>query len=359
MTQFGFAHELMKIAPTMYRRYSWIYVSLLILGGCATSIKDLPVNRGDHHPEGRNEKNSLHVQYLGTGGYLFRYGSNAILTAPFFSNPSLFRTSIFPISPKAATIDRLLPNLAGVDTILVGHCHYDHLLDLPYVLKSTHIPATVYGSRTMVNLLSRSVTNNLIEVETGAGAFTNGGPAGTWFMHPSKSFRFMALKSMHAPHLGPVKLYCGDVPKPKKHLPLTAWGWKEGQTLVYIIDFMKEDGVTIAYRVFYQDTAVNSPPYGELPKFEKQTDERDPDLAIVCLASSHNVQGYPQCFLGELKPKSILIGHWDDFFRSPIRPLKAVRATSAKRFYKSLPIKYQKGNSILPAPGACFRFIIE
>jgi L-ascorbate metabolism protein UlaG (beta-lactamase superfamily) len=343
----------------MSSRYLWLYLSASFLSGCATSIKDLPVNWGDHHPEGVNDRTQLHVQYLGTGGFLFRYGTDAILTAPFFSNHSLLRTTIFPIWPKTAVIDRLLPSLAGVDAILVGHCHYDHLLDLPYILNSTRISSPVYGSKTMLNLLTRHVTNKLVEVESTAGAFTVGGSQGEWVRLPGSTIRFMALKSMHAHQLGPLKLYGGEITTPKKYLPLTAWGWKEGQTLAYIIDFMKEDGVTIAYRVVYHDSAVDCPPYGSLPKFRDKLDVRRPDLAIVALASSDKVYGYPSRYLERLDPKSILIGHWDDFFRSQKRPLKAVRMTNAKKFYSNLPERYQKQNSILAAPGACFRFDVD
>ncbi|MBM2835806.1 MAG: putative lipoprotein, partial [Candidatus Brocadiaceae bacterium] len=70
-----------------------ILIGLGMLSGCATSIKQLPVYTGDtdisHMSE--HEEEAVNVQYLGVGGYLFRYGKSALITAPMFTNPSLFK----------------------------------------------------------------------------------------------------------------------------------------------------------------------------------------------------------------------------------------------------------------------------
>ncbi|MEE8166771.1 MAG: hypothetical protein V3T64_14485, partial [Myxococcota bacterium] len=45
---------------------------------------------------------ALEIRYLGSGGHLIRRGSTAVMTAPFFSNPSLLRVAAGRISPDFA-----------------------------------------------------------------------------------------------------------------------------------------------------------------------------------------------------------------------------------------------------------------
>ena len=74
------------------------------------------------------------ITYLGTGGFLIERGQSAILTAPFFSNNSLSRVGLWNLKVKESTISRYIPNLKNVQAILVGHAHYDHLLDITLLL---------------------------------------------------------------------------------------------------------------------------------------------------------------------------------------------------------------------------------
>jgi mRNA degradation ribonuclease J1/J2 len=68
------------------------------------------------------------------GGLLFRRGNDAIMTAPFYSNPNIFRVGLRrPIHSDTNLVERLLPDVSDVRAILVGHAHYDHLMDVPYI----------------------------------------------------------------------------------------------------------------------------------------------------------------------------------------------------------------------------------
>src|SRR6185503_5204800 len=55
---------------------------------------------------------AVEITYLGTAGMLLRRGGDAIMTAPFFSNPSMLRVALLPIAPDR---DRIEAGLAGVD----------------------------------------------------------------------------------------------------------------------------------------------------------------------------------------------------------------------------------------------------
>ena len=75
--------------------FKWIWVVLcffgLLLSGCAGSIKNLPLNAWVQPVSSGTQSDDrfVYIAYLGTGGYLIRQGERTILTAPFFSHPSI------------------------------------------------------------------------------------------------------------------------------------------------------------------------------------------------------------------------------------------------------------------------------
>ena len=128
----------------MKKEYFLIFlvICLFFLSGCATPIARLKNSVASGKAEDSIKipccKEDIEITYLGASGFLIeRDGDDfAVLTAPFFSNPKI--TSILgPIYPNKKEIDRGLENtsLDNVKVILVGHAHYDHLMDVPYVVK--------------------------------------------------------------------------------------------------------------------------------------------------------------------------------------------------------------------------------
>ena len=95
----------------------------------------------------------VHVTYLGTGGLLIERNGAAILSAPYFANNSLFRVGLWCLAPRNNLVDQYLPALDDVQAILVGHAHYDHLLDLPYLWAGRGRHTQIFGNRSMRNLL--------------------------------------------------------------------------------------------------------------------------------------------------------------------------------------------------------------
>ena len=57
----------------------------------------------------------------------------------------------------------------------------------------------------------------------------------------------MALESEHAPHFNGLKMFRGSYHKDLQRLPRRAAGWREGQTLSYLIDFLERPGALIVY----------------------------------------------------------------------------------------------------------------
>ncbi len=327
-------------------------------GGCAGSIKKLRVYPGvaEIPPDAPGYADTLQIKYLGVGGFLMRRGPDVILTAPFYSNPGFVRVGLrFPIWSRTNRIDKLLPDVRTVPAILAGHSHYDHLLDLPFIANVRAPRASLYGNRTMVNILSSVVSpERLHALDFEAGELRRGGRTGAW-QRVGDYIRFMAFRSEHAPHYRGIKLFKGEVAAPLKRLPRTAYGWKEGQTLAFVIDFLKDDG-SIHYRVFYHDAAVNCPRYGGWPDFPAG-EQRSPDVDILCMASYQFVANYPDYIVTNHLPANIIVGHWEDFSRSPARGPKVVPLTDGPRFMKRLEAcNFPTNRTFLPQPGAWMRF---
>ena len=123
------------------------------LAGCTARIHELKIAQCPAVTTSASDV--VDVRYLGVGGFLLRHGSDVILTAPLYSNPGLVEFAAdHQIRPDPMTIDRLFPAEGkAAQAILVGHSHYDHLMDVPYVALDLAQSADVYGSQTTVNLL--------------------------------------------------------------------------------------------------------------------------------------------------------------------------------------------------------------
>lgn len=334
-----------------------------VLAGCAGSVRPLHPFTGIRTWDcaAPDPVEALELTYLGAGGFLMRWRGHAIMTAPFYSNPNLLEVGLgylgYPIDVDRDRVDALLPAVDDVEAILVGHAHYDHLMDTVYVAQRWAPNARLYGSRTMVNQLVESTPlgGRLCDVERGAG---DEHTLGAW--HPvagpanRPAIRVMALRSEHAPHFLGVKLFDGHVDTPAAALPRTAAGWVEGQTLAFLIEFLRDDG-SVALRLHYQD-AASTPGLGFPPATITGY-----DVAIVCAASFDNVKHYPDDLLAQLAPRRVVLAHWEDFFQDPEAPLRVVPATDGAALADRLDQALGAGSDrwIAPRPGATVRVCAE
>jgi hypothetical protein len=329
---------------------------LFLLIACGASVREIPVSRGSVQEAcctASDEGEGILAQYLGVGGWLFRFGESALLTAPFFSNPGLLEVGAGRIATDTARVDRYLPPVRDVDAILIGHAHYDHLMDVPYIARTKAPEARVYGSRTTVNLLHGDPgldPDRLVEVESRAGDHER---PGEWVYVEGGRIRFMALRSEHAPHFLGILLFGGDVEEPAEALPDRAGGWVAGRPLAYLIDFLDRSGGVI-YRVHYQDHASN-PPAGFPPPLD---DGVPVNLAILCPPGYDEVEDYPEGVLARLRPERVLLGHWEDFFRARSRSPRVVPGTDIEDFVDRLSSALPPGVEWrMPEPGAVIRIL--
>ncbi len=331
------------------------FVALVLLCACSGSIRGLPVDFGSGECSA-----AFQLRYLGAGGFLIRSQEAVLLTAPFFSNPSLWRVLVGRISADPEQIDRALQplhdTLAAVEAILVGHAHYDHLMDLPYLATRYAPKARIFGSQTAVNTLAEALDpQRLVSVEDQAG--TSRQP-GQWQWTNGGRIRFMALESAHAPHFGGWKFFSGHYDRELSAPPTRASGWREGQTLSYLVDFLGPEG-QVEFRLYYQD-AASTPPAGFPPAFDQAADQQRVDVAILCASGYEQVENYPEGIAQHLNPRTVVLAHWEDFFsplpEAPLQ-LRRVPRLDLQRLVRRLERVLAPDTRIeLPAPGTwmCF-----
>lgn len=257
------------------------------------------------------DSSSLDVQYIQVGSILIRYGDDYLLTDPFFSNPPLWRVLLLRDLESDPTVARsLVSNWQGIRGVLVGHGHYDHVLDAPFVLEQTAPETRLYGSETVVNMLRPSIPVERLQTVAEKDKLLETG----WIRIPQSPFRFRAILSGHAPLFGNYRFAGGTVEEPLAEPPRNVLDWKEGQTLSYLIDVMPDETQreNPRYRIFVQ-TAASDPPDKPLP--EELLQQKPVDLAVVTSGNFDNVRNYPGAWLDFLNAKRVMIAHYEPFWK--------------------------------------------
>jgi hypothetical protein len=319
-----------------------------------------------------NPEDLISVTYLGVSGLLIEHHRHVLLTAPFFSNPSLGQVrpkvakllrSTPRIASDTATIERLLPRDADRTTaILVGHGHYDHLMDVPYIATHRATSAVIYGGPSVRHMLmgdsALRADGGRRVVAINEGVVGHRQRRGAWFYSSDGAYRFMALIAGHAPTYQAWKqaytFSSGTVDSDLDSLPHTAAEWKLGETYSYLIDVLDDRTRAPVFRIYFQD-APSEPPLGFPPS--EVLAERAIDLAVLCAATSSNVHNTPDSLLVILKPTYVLLGHWEDFFQSRNLPSRVGRGTDLEALRNSMRNSLSPSAEwVMPLPQTTFRF---
>lgn len=319
----------------------WMLMLLVLMSaGCAQDLGELdPVKLSDEHKLAQPK-----LEYLGVAGFLLRWRDEAVLFDPLFSRPSL--PQLFWLSPNTRQIDDYMPKAPEVSMLLVGHAHYDHLLDVAWVMNHHTPNATFYGSRTAGHILRAEVgKDRKIENAEAKMAWLPGpnGPrpiarADGWFTSSKGAIRAMPIQSSHAPNATGVDLMGGEYQQDLSALPKAFWNWKEGQTLAWLVDLLDEKGKTV-YRIHFQDSSSDAP-YGFPPDLG---DDTGIDVAILPVASWVQVENYPQALIELTQPRLVVLCHWEDFFGGDLDKPKVLRGE------KDEPAMYRIVRTTLPA----------
>ena len=311
---------------------------------------------------GRTCSDTVSVTYLGVDGFLIRSGVSSLLTAPSFSHPGLARTVLgLTVTADTAHTDSLMRRVdtRDVRAILVGHSHYDHLLDVPYIARRVVPDALVVGTPSMRHILAgdRQIPrDHVIALE---GRFVgDSAHAADWYYVPEPAgarhrFRVMALESRHAPNVWIFSIAPWLARSDYRNLPRSAWGWRRGEVYAYLIDVIRPDS-TPSFRIFYHDAAAE-PRWTSLPPLPPR-DQRRVDLALLCTGNFENVEWYPTALLASMQPRYSLLGHWENFFESTDAPLQVIPFTDTRELERRMRAVAGEGwSSLVPFDSVRFR----
>ena len=264
----------------------------------------------------------VEVQWLGTAGFALRSGDTTILVDPYVTRASFARCATGAIASAYHQWRSYVPR---ADAIVVGHTHFDHVLDVP-AIASAH-GAHVYGSRSAARLcLAQGVPAALVhDVE----ADTSAGRTVTTAIGP---FEISFVPSAHSP------LLLGRVPFPGElsdcdALPMRVQRYRCGAVF--------SARIAVAGRVIYH--------LGSAELLDQQLRPESVDLLLFCVAGWTTSTRLPYRVSRALAPRTVLLSHWDDFFRPLSEPARMLPAMRMPALVDSL-VRESRDTSVVTLP---------
>lgn len=225
----------------------------------------------------------LSIRWLGTAGYELCFQGTVVLIDPYFSRIPLSQI-FFRAQINHEAIDR---GVERADAVLVGHSHFDHVLDVPTICKKTGAP--VYGSQSTANLCAAAgLPAEQIHVLDNKGAEFEVGP-----------FHITAVTSEHSPFMMGRIPFPGDVPC-TCDLPMAGRHYRCGQVFNYLI--------RVGSRQIYH--------LGSAQLVDDALKTADIDMALICAAGRNHTERYVERVIRQVEPQRIIPMHYDNFFRT-------------------------------------------
>jgi L-ascorbate metabolism protein UlaG (beta-lactamase superfamily) len=236
------------------------------------------------------------VRWLGVAGFSIQAGGTTLLFDPYLSRPSLWRTLLWRYRPDTERLARLTgpgspaPELASAELLLIGHSHFDHLGDAPWLAGRSG--ALLVGSETTVAIARGYGLPEARTRRADPGARLREGP-----------FEIRVVESRHAPVLfGRVPLE-GEVRTPPK-APIHALSFVLGDARGYLVTH-RPTGL----RVYVLSSADR-----HLPALEALREE-GVEVDLLLPAMRGRDAGFARDLVRTLRPHRIVPHHFDDFFR--------------------------------------------
>ena len=225
----------------------------------------------------------LELEWLGTAGFRFSYEGFDLFVDPYFTRPSLLRT--LGRGPLDASERLVTRHVAKADAVVVGHTHFDHVLDVP--LMSRMYGASVYGSSSLANLMRlHGLGDRAVEVVPGRVLAI--GPFEVTFV---ESVHAKLLAGLRVPFEG--ELSCDHLDD------LRGSAYRCGR--VFGIH------IAVAGATFYHQGSANF--------LDDRLLHRNVDYFLCGIAGRGFTPRYVERILRRLSPKIVIPHHFDDFFR--------------------------------------------
>jgi L-ascorbate metabolism protein UlaG (beta-lactamase superfamily) len=237
----------------------------------------------------------VEVRWLGVAGFTLTSGDTTLAHDPYLSRPGMLRTLFRRYVPDAEVLGRFLgpespaPELARTRLFLVGHSHFDHLGDVPWLAART--PGGVIGSATTVAIArGYGLAPDEAEVENPGAVLERG------------AFTVRVFASRHAKVLmGRVPLE-GELTEPPE-APIRATAFVLGDARGYLVT-ERAGGARV---VLLSSAAVDPAALAALGAEFAPVD-------LLLPASQGRDADYARLLVEALRPRLVVPHHFDDFF---------------------------------------------
>lgn len=239
----------------------------------------------EHRPlSSRPTGRALRIRWLGTAGHVLETGGLTLLVDPFLTRPSLLRTAALPLHPTPDDWWHWLPE--RLDAIVVGHSHYDHLMDAPEIARRTG--ALIVGSRSTERFArAAGVPSEQIRTVPEGGGAIDLGPV-----------RVRLIPSLHGRIAAGRVPFDGEAPA-RPRLPARLWHYRMGGAFGVLIE--GPDG-----RVYHN---------GSADLIDAALEGLGAEVVLVGLAGRQATPRYLERLVGSLGPSLVVPTHHDFFFR--------------------------------------------
>lgn len=238
-----------------------------------------PVDPKLYHKEPVAADAALSLRYLGTAGFVLEGQGHTMVLDPYVSRPRLLQM-FRPLVPDTALIDEVIPH---TDDVLVGHAHFDHILDAPHLCHRDG--ARLIGSPSVCQVGRAAGLPETQLVVTSGREKIPSGPATIY-----------GVPSLHGKIFGRIPLP-GVIESPPSWPPK----YKELRCGIVLNWHIEWAGI----RVVHIDSA---------DVIDEELDGLQADVVCLCAVGRQSRPQLVSTVVGKLKPKIVVACHWDWFF---------------------------------------------
>ena len=238
------------------------------------------------------------VTFLGVSTLLLDDGESAVLTDGFFSRPSLATVAFGTIRPDPDRIDAALSRAGArrIEGVLPVHTHFDHALDSAAVAARTG--AVLVGGESAANIgRGAGLPEEQVRVVASAESLRLGGFTVTW------------VESEHCPP----DRYPGAIREPVVP-PTRARSYRCGEAWSLLVEHLSGRTALVQGSAGFVPGALSG----------HRADVAYLGVGQLGLQDEDYLRGYWAETVQTVGAMSVVLIHWDDFFRPLDVPLRAL-----------------------------------